>query len=150
MQDRASRWLVQGHRLEYAWVIFAVINLAAMFAIIKLRVGHGMETVPFHFVYISFALMYGFRQWPRQGTVVGVIFVMVTTGLLTLIGITDGWEDAPEFSEVPLMSLMFMADGVSRRQAPGGRGGRRRGWRPSGRETSSASRSSCRTPPTSC
>jgi two-component system, OmpR family, sensor kinase len=109
VQDRSLRWLVQGHRLEYAWVIFAIINLAAMFAIIKLRVGHGMETVPFHFVYISFALMYGFRQWPRQGTVVGVIFVTVTTGLLTLIGITDGWEDAPEFSEVPLMSLMFMA-----------------------------------------
>ena len=109
VQDRAFRWLVQGHRLEYAWVVFAIINLAAMFVIIHLRVGHGMETVPFHFVYISFALMYGFRQWPRQGTVVGVIFVMATTGFVTLIGIVDGWEDAPEFSEVPLMSLMFMA-----------------------------------------
>ncbi len=102
--------MLSGSRLEYAWVAFAVANLGAMGAIIDAHIGGpGWETVPFHFIYISFALLYGFRAWQQRGTVVGILFVTLSTGVLTLIGIHAGWEGTAEFSEVPLMSLMFLA-----------------------------------------
>src|SRR5215813_4130248 len=51
-----NRWLFPG------WVIFAVVNTAAMFAL------PGQETIPFHFVYISMALVYGLQPWPLGRT----------------------------------------------------------------------------------
>ena len=48
----ALRWIESGTRLEYAWVAFALLNLAAMLAIIEIRFGQGWETVPFHFIYV--------------------------------------------------------------------------------------------------
>ena len=51
------RWIESGTRLEYAWVAFAILNLAAMLTIIELRFGQGWETVPFHFIYVSFTIL---------------------------------------------------------------------------------------------
>jgi signal transduction histidine kinase len=95
--------------LEYAWIAFAILNLAAMMAIIELRFGQGWETVPFHFIYVSFTILYGFRAWRGRATLVGIAFVTITTGAVTAFGIHRNWESPPEFTEVPLMSLMFVA-----------------------------------------
>ncbi len=103
------RWLESGTRLEYAWIAFAVLNLAAMMAIIELRFGQGWETVPFHFIYVSFTILYGFRAWRGQATLAGITFVTLTTGAVTAFGIHRNWEGPAEFTEVPLMSLMFVA-----------------------------------------
>jgi signal transduction histidine kinase len=103
------RWLEAGSRLEYAWVAFAILNLAAMLAIIELRFGQGWETVPFHFIYVSFTILYGFRAWRGRATLAGIAFVTISTGAATLFGIHRNWEEPPEFTEVPLMSLMFVA-----------------------------------------
>ena len=112
------RWIESGTRLEYAWVGFAVLNLAAMMAIILLRFGQGWETVPFHFIYVSFTILYGFRAWRGKATLWGILFVTLTTGAVTAFGIYRNWEAPPEFTEVPLMSLMFlgMVYHVRRRQ----------------------------------
>ena len=61
-------WIESGSRLEYVWVAFAVLNLAAMLAIIEIRYGQGWETVPFHFIYVSFTILYGFRAWRGRAT----------------------------------------------------------------------------------
>jgi signal transduction histidine kinase len=106
---RLVRWLESGTRLEYAWVAFAILNLAAMMAIIELRFGQGWETVPFHFIYVSFTILYGFRAWRGRATLAGIAFVTISTGAATLFGIHRNWEEPPEFTEVPLMSLMFVA-----------------------------------------
>jgi len=103
------RWLESGTRLEYAWVAFAFLNLAAMLAIIELRFGQGWETVPFHFIYVSFTILYGFRAWRGRATLAGITFVTISTGAMTAFGIHRNWEEPPEFTEVPLMSLMFVA-----------------------------------------
>jgi two-component system OmpR family sensor kinase len=114
----ALRWIESGTRLEYAWVAFAVLNLAAMMTIIELRFGQGWETVPFHFIYVSFTILYGFRAWRGRATLWGILFVTVSTGAVTAFGIYRNWEAPPEFTEVPLMSLMFlgMVYHVRRRQ----------------------------------
>jgi signal transduction histidine kinase len=105
----SSRWLEPGTRLECAWVAFAILNLAAMLAIIELRFGQGWETVPFHFIYVSFTILYGFRAWRGRATLAGIAFVTISTGAVTAFGIHRNWESPPEFTEVPLMSLMFVA-----------------------------------------
>ncbi len=102
-------WIESGSRLEYAWVAFAVLNLAAMLAIIEIRYGQGWETVPFHFIYVSFTILYGFRAWKGRATLLGILFVTITTGVVTAFGIHRNWEEPPEITEVPLMSLMFVA-----------------------------------------
>jgi two-component system OmpR family sensor kinase len=114
----ALRWIESGTRLEYAWVAFSILNLAAMLTIIELRFGQGWETVPFHFIYVSFTILYGFRAWRGRATLWGILFVTVSTGAVTAFGIYRNWEAVPEFTEVPLMSLMFlgMVYHVRRRQ----------------------------------
>src|SRR5258708_5716207 len=52
----ANRWLFLG------WVSFATANSGLMFAV------PGKETIPFHFVYISMAVVYGFQPWLRRKT----------------------------------------------------------------------------------
>jgi signal transduction histidine kinase len=96
-------------RLEIAWVAFAIANLGAMLALILMDGPHGWETVPFHFIYVSFTVLFGYRMWRRNGTVAGIVFVTVSSGLVTLLAIHDSREDWAEFTEVPLMTLMFLA-----------------------------------------
>jgi signal transduction histidine kinase len=106
---RLAAWLRAGNRPEYAWIVFALLNLGAMGLLIENRWSPGWETVPFHFVYVSFTILYGFRVWRSSRTVLGIAFVSVSTGGMTLIAIMAGREGWPEETEVPLMSLMFLA-----------------------------------------
>lgn len=109
MLGRFGRWLDTGRRLELAWLAFAVANLAAMVWMIAARAFDGWETFPFHFIYVSFTLLYGFRAWRLRGTLIGLAFVIVSTGVLTLWATVVGWEAVPELTEIPLMALMFAA-----------------------------------------
>ena len=109
MQRTDSRWLLTGDQVDVAWVIFAIVNLAAMALLVELDGPHGLETVPFHFVYVSFTILYGFRAWRAGRVVLGITFVAVSTALMTLLAIHAGREDWAELTEVPLMTLMFLA-----------------------------------------
>jgi signal transduction histidine kinase len=97
---------VAGERLsglELAWGAFAVANLAAML------VWKSWETVPFHFIWVSLTLLYGFRIW-RVAPMLGVLaFVVASTGILILWDIHTGEQVWGELTEVPLMSAMFLA-----------------------------------------
>jgi signal transduction histidine kinase len=110
---------IDAHGIEIAWVTFAIANLGAMMALIEFDGPHGWETVPFHFIYVSFTVLFGYRMWKRNGTVAGITFVTLTSGLVTLLAIHRNREDWAELTEVPLMGLMFVAMvyHVRRRQA---------------------------------
>jgi signal transduction histidine kinase len=109
MVRRLARWILVGNRLEYGWLIFTALNLLAMGLLFLLDGPHGLETVPFHFVYVSFTILYGFRTWRAGRVLAGITFVALSTGVMTLIAIGQAREDWAEISEVPLMSLMFLA-----------------------------------------
>jgi signal transduction histidine kinase len=96
-------------RPEWAWIAFALANLVAIELMIHQGDLHGWQTVPFHFIYVSFTILYGFRAWRTGRTVIGILFVTASTGLLTVHAISAGQEEVPELTEVPLMTLMFMA-----------------------------------------
>jgi signal transduction histidine kinase len=109
MHRHILRRLQVGNRIEYAWIAFTLANLAVMGALFATDGPHGLETVPFHFVYVSFTILYGFRTWRSSRVVGGIAFVAASTGIMTLFAIRSGREDWAELSEVPLMSLMFLA-----------------------------------------
>jgi two-component system, OmpR family, sensor kinase len=92
----ANRWLFPG------WVIFAAVNTAAMFAM------PGQETIPFHFIYISMALVYGLQPWPLPKTYVVLGLVAATTGLALAWHVKNGVIGWEETAEIPLMALLFL------------------------------------------
>jgi len=91
-----NRWLFPG------WVIFAVVNTAAMFAL------PGQETIPFHFIYISMALVYGFQPWPLGRTYVILGLVAATTGAALAWHVKNGVIGWEETAEIPLMAVLFL------------------------------------------
>src|SRR5437867_366758 len=100
-----ERWtrLIRSHWIEIAWGIFAGLNLVAM-----LWFGD-WETVPFHFIWVSVTLLYGFRVWSVRSTAWTLAVVMVTTGTFILIDVARGLQPIDEVTEVPLMAAMFVA-----------------------------------------
>jgi len=90
-------------RLEIGWGLFAVANLVGMY------LWQSWETVPFHFIWVSLTLLYGFRVW-RVNRMLGVLAaVVVSTGTLIVWDISRGTQEWGELTEVPLMSAMFLA-----------------------------------------
>ena len=67
------------------------------------------ETIPFHVIWISLTVLYGFRVWSPTvtGLVLGV--VVIGTGASILTDAFDGLQLWGELFEVPLMSAMFLA-----------------------------------------
>lgn len=89
--------------IDIAWAAFAVANVVAML------VWPGWETVPFHFIWVSLTLLYGFRVWPPRPTSVVLALVVIVTFVLILDDARQGTQEWGELFEVPLMSAMFLA-----------------------------------------
>ena len=55
-------WPFRPGLLDAAWAVFSAVNLIAIFAFPR------WETIPFHVIWISFTLLYGFRTWATGPT----------------------------------------------------------------------------------
>jgi len=97
------RWPFRPALLDAAWAAFSAVNLLAIFRF------ENWETVPFHFIWISFTLLYGFRTWAIRPTLAVLGVVMVTTGAAIGVDVSRGTEPLAELTEVPLMAAMFVA-----------------------------------------
>ena len=84
-------------------MLFSLANLAAMLLI------PAWETVPFHFIWVSLTLLYGFRVWRTRPTLAVLAVVMALTGLLIGIDYGRGEQPLDELTEVPLIAAMFAA-----------------------------------------
>jgi signal transduction histidine kinase len=89
--------------VDIAWGVFSALNLAAI-----VFFSH-WETIPFHFIWISFTIIYGFRVWAPRPTLRILAVVIVTTGAAIVLDIRRGTEPLQELTEVPLMAAMFCA-----------------------------------------
>jgi signal transduction histidine kinase len=83
-------------------MIFALVNLWAMW-----RFPDG-ETIPFHFVWISIAVVFGVNSWPLAGMLTALGAVTVSTGVLMLDQAAGGQIRFEETTEVPLMATVFL------------------------------------------
>ena len=92
-------WL-RRHAVEVGWGAFAIANYAATFI---------WARFPFHFIWISLALVYGLRLWPLPVTL-GVLTVVVTATVGS-IGVQSlhGLQLWGELLEVPFLAAMFLA-----------------------------------------
>ena len=90
-----NRWPVAA-----SWLVFASLNIWLMFLF------PGEETIPYHIVWASFALMYGLYAWPAVLTWVAFSAVTVATGIPLIehaLALIIGWE---ECSEIVLMGVL--------------------------------------------
>jgi signal transduction histidine kinase len=67
------------------------------------------ETIPFHVIWISLTLLYGFRVWSPAVTAVVLGVVAAGTGASIMADAFEGIQLWGELFEVPLMSAMFLA-----------------------------------------
>jgi signal transduction histidine kinase len=88
-------------RVDVAWAAFSVANLAAIVIFSR------WETVPFHFIWISLTLLYGFRVWAARPTAWVLAVVVITTGAAIGWDVHTGAQTAGELDEVPLLAAMF-------------------------------------------
>jgi signal transduction histidine kinase len=90
-------------RLDVGWFAFALINVAAML------LWPSWETIPFHLIWFTLTLLYGFRVWALKPTFAVLIAQGIVTGLLIAHDAMNGTQEWGELFEVPLMSAMFLA-----------------------------------------
>ena len=99
---RATGWL-RRNAIEVLWGLFAIANWVAMIA------WPSWETIPFHFVWISLTIVYGFRVWSPGVTGVILGTVILATGASIMSDAFAGSQLWGELFEVPLMAAMFLA-----------------------------------------
>jgi signal transduction histidine kinase len=97
-----TAWL-RDRRVEALWALFAVLNLIAML------LTPDWETIPFHFIWVSLTILYGFRVWSVRATSIVLAVVALGTGAVILGDAFEGAQLWGELFEVPLMSGMFLA-----------------------------------------
>ena len=66
-------------------------------------------TVPFHFIWVSLTLFYGFRVWGLRLTAAVLSLVCLITGLGLVHAAAAGGPGIDELTEIPLMGAMFLA-----------------------------------------
>jgi len=103
MRPDALEWPNRERWIDVAWVLFSLANLVAMLII------PSWETVPFHFIWVSLTVLYGFRVWRTRPTLTVLAVVMLTTGAFIGIDYAKGAQPLDEITEVPLMAAMFVA-----------------------------------------
>jgi signal transduction histidine kinase len=102
MPATASR-TAQQRLPELLWGLFAAANLAVMHEL------HDWATVPFHFIWVSLTILYGFRVWGMRSTLLVLFCVCWTTGAALYHIASATGHGIDEMTEVPLMAAMFMA-----------------------------------------
>ena len=95
--------VLRRYRVELLWFAFAAANYTAMVA------WPSWETIPFHFVWISLTVLYGFRVWALRPTLMVLSAVVTMTAFSIGLDAFSGLQLWGELFEVPLMAAMFLA-----------------------------------------
>lgn len=95
--------MLRRYWLELAWLLFAAANLAVI------TLAEEWETIPFHFVWLSFSIVYAVQLWRLRTTMILLGVVCVTSGIALTWAVLDSGAGIDETSEVPLMGAIFLA-----------------------------------------
>lgn len=99
---RARSDALSGWRPELWWWLWVGANAWAIMHF------SDWATVPFHFIWIGLALMYGWRVWSVQVTVASLTLVVLGTGVTLAVDVLRGNQASDELTEIPLMSAVFI------------------------------------------
>lgn len=95
--------VVRRHWLEILWGAFALANVVVIVSLAS------WETIPFHLIWVSLTILYGFRVWSSQTTTLLLVAVVGFTGSSLFFAVTRSNRGFDEMAEVPLMAAMFLA-----------------------------------------
>jgi len=87
--------------IDLAWVVLWILGLAGILIFER------WEAVPFHLIWITFALLYSFRVRSTSSTLWVLGAMVVTTFAAIGVDVMRGAQPADELTEVPLMAAMF-------------------------------------------
>jgi signal transduction histidine kinase len=87
--------------LDLAWVALWILGL------VGIVVFERWEAIPFHLIWVMFALLYSFRIRRTKPTLWVMGAMIVTTFAAILLDVLRGAQPADELTEVPLMAAMF-------------------------------------------
>jgi two-component system OmpR family sensor kinase len=86
---------------DLAWVALWILGLAGIVVFDR------WEAIPFHLIWITFALLYSFRIRQTKPTLWLLAAMIVTTFGAIGLDVVRGAQPADELTEVPLMAAMF-------------------------------------------
>jgi two-component system OmpR family sensor kinase len=89
--------------IDVGWAVFSLLNLIAIYWF------QNWGTIPFHFIWISLTLLYGFRAWSSGPTLWVLGAVMAATGAGIGLDVYRGTATCQQLAEVPLMAAVFVA-----------------------------------------
>ncbi len=87
--------------LDLAWIGLWILGL------VGIVVFERWEAIPFHLIWVTFALFYSFRIRRTKPTMWVLAAMIVTTFAAILVDVLRGAQPADELTEVPLMAAMF-------------------------------------------
>jgi signal transduction histidine kinase len=87
--------------IDLAWVVLWILGLAGILIFER------WEAIPFHLIWITFALLYSFRVRSTSSTMWVLTAMVVTTFAAIGVDVMRGAQPADELTEVPLMAAMF-------------------------------------------
>lgn len=119
LRSRLAPRLRLGTPLSGAGADLAWGGLALAALLLAILVLPGFQTVPFHVIWISFTLLYGFRAWSGRRTLLLAAAVATASLAALLPPLTRGAAGPQIVAEVPLMAAVFgvMVWHARRRQA---------------------------------
>jgi two-component system OmpR family sensor kinase len=98
---RRSGWQSWPGWLEVAWIALWMLGLCGILVFER------WEAVPFHLIWVAFALLYSFRVRNTKPTLWVLAAMIVTTFAAIAFDVSRGTQPADELTEVPLMAAMF-------------------------------------------
>jgi signal transduction histidine kinase len=93
--------LLRSHerRAELGWAVFCLACAVGMLVFPQ------WQTVPFHWIWISMTLLYGYERWSNPHTALTLLAIVV----LTTVAMLRASVERAELTEIPLMSCVFLA-----------------------------------------
>lgn len=104
VRPRDARELFGRYRLELLWAAAAVGCYVALIVWPSIDSAH-----PFRLLWISLALLYGFRVWPLRGTVLLFSFAIAAAIGGIVLDSLNGMKVVGDLIEIPLLAALFLA-----------------------------------------
>jgi signal transduction histidine kinase len=103
--------LTEDERLRRSWARVADVSFAviAVTALVLMARNPEWATIPYHLMFLSLTLVYGFRVWALPATILVIGAVTSATGALMINEYLDEVIDGPELAEIPLMPALVVA-----------------------------------------
>ena len=102
---RQGPWTSQ----RFARAVDGALLVVAVVALIVMARQPDWATIPYHLLFLSLTLVYGFRVWPLLPTAAVILAITFATGALMVRDYVAGGIETPELSEIPLMPALVVA-----------------------------------------